>query len=77
MWLREGLREAMSVERDALICLVQHLSEGQVRQVLADVRRMRGIGDREWPPAFFASAPGDGKSVAEEADELLREGFGR
>jgi hypothetical protein len=34
-------------------------------------------GRRTWPPAFFAAAPGDGRSVAEEADELLREDFGR
>jgi hypothetical protein len=32
---------------------------------------------RLWPPAFFASAPGDGTSVAEWGDELLREGFGQ
>jgi len=45
---------------------------------LAGVRRhLEPVKDRPWPPAFFASAPGDGKSIAEEADELLREGFGR
>jgi hypothetical protein len=34
-------------------------------------------GRGSWPPAFFGGAAGDGKSVAEHADELLRKGFGR
>lgn len=68
----------MSAERDELVRLVQDLPEDQVPQVLADVRRhLEPVDDRRWPPAFFAAAPGDGKSIAEEADELLREGFGR
>jgi hypothetical protein len=68
----------VSAERDELIRLVQDLPEDQVAEVLADVRRhLRPVGDRTWPPALFASAPGDGKTIADEADELLREGFGR
>jgi hypothetical protein len=58
--------------------LVQDLPEDQVPQALAEVRRhLQPVKERPWPPAFFAIAPGDGKSIADEADELLREGFGR
>lgn len=68
----------MSAERDELLRLVQDLPEDQVPQALADIRRhVRPVSERPWPPAFFAIAPGDGKSIADEADELLREGFGR
>ena len=68
----------MSAERDELLRLVQDLPEDEVPLALADVRRhLRPVEDRPWPPAFFASAAGDGKSIADEADELLREGFGR
>jgi hypothetical protein len=51
----------MSAERDELERLV-HLRQAE---------------SRPWPPAFFASAPGDGTSIARRADDLLREGFGR
>lgn len=68
----------MSAERDELLRLVQELPEDQVPQALAEVRRhLRPIRDRSWPPAFFASAPGDGTRIADQADDLLREGFGR
>jgi hypothetical protein len=68
----------MSAERDQLIRLVQALPEEQIPQALADVRKhLTPVRERSWPPAFFASAPGDGTSIAEHADELLREGFGR
>jgi hypothetical protein len=68
----------MSAERDELLRLVQDLSEDQVPHALAEVRRhLRPTKDRPWPPAFFASAPGDGTRIADHADELLREGFGR
>lgn len=68
----------VSAERDELMRLVQDLPEDQVPRALAEVRRhLQAVGDRTWPPAFFASAPGDGKRIADEADELLREGFGR
>ncbi|WP_285490119.1 hypothetical protein [Amycolatopsis taiwanensis] len=43
----------------------------------AGQRHLRPVRERPWPPAFFASAPGDGVSIAEQAGELLREGFGR
>jgi hypothetical protein len=60
----------VSVERDELVRLVQELSEDQVGQALAV---MQGLSR----PAFIAAAPGDGRSIAEDVDELLRDGFGR
>jgi hypothetical protein len=67
----------MSAQRDELLRLVQGLPEDQVPQALAKIRHLRPVNDRSWPPAFFASAPGDGTRIADRADELLREGFGR
>ncbi|WP_460393364.1 hypothetical protein [Actinophytocola sediminis] len=68
----------MSAERDELLRLVQDLPEDQVPQALAEVRRhLRLVKDHPWPPAFFASAPGDGTRIADRADDLLRDGFGR
>jgi hypothetical protein len=68
----------MSGDREELERLVHEIPDDQVQVVLADVRRhLRLVKDRPWPPAFFASAPGDGTSIAEQADDLLREGFGR
>jgi hypothetical protein len=68
----------MSAEHDDLLRLVRDLPEDQVPQALTDVRRhLRPIKDRPWPPAFFASAPGDGTRIADQADELLREGLRR
>jgi hypothetical protein len=47
----------MSVERDELIRLVP--------QALAEMRRqIRAARQHTWPPDFFASAPGDGVSIA-------------
>ena len=67
-----------SPERDELMRLVQQIPDDQVPDVLHELRRhLRPAGEQSWPPAFFASAPGDGVSIAEQADELLREGFGR
>jgi hypothetical protein len=68
----------MSAERDELMRLIQEISEDQVPQALAGLRsHLNPLSERPWPPAFFASASGDGTSVAEHADELLRDGFGR
>jgi hypothetical protein len=68
----------MSPDREELERLVHELPEDQVPLVLADIRRhLRLIEDRPWPPAFFASAPGNETRIAEHADDLLREGFGR
>jgi hypothetical protein len=68
----------VSAERDELMRLVQEIPDDQVPHALAEMRRYLGpAGAHAWPPAFFASAPGDGISIAEQADRLLREGFGR
>lgn len=68
----------VSAARDELLRLVQDLPEDQVPQALTEIRRhLKLVGERPRLPAFFAIAPGDGKSIAEESDELLREGFGR
>jgi len=68
----------VSAERDELLRLVRDLPEDQVAPVLADLRRrLRPPTDRPWPPPFFAVVPGDGTSIADKADDLLREGFAR
>jgi hypothetical protein len=59
----------VSAERDELVRLVQELPEDHVPQALAVVRRLSR-------PAFMAAASGDGRSIAEDVDELLRDGFG-
>jgi hypothetical protein len=62
----------VSAERDELLRLVQDLLEDQVPQALAEVRRhLRPVHARPWHPAFFASAPGDGTRIADQAAELL------
>lgn len=67
----------MSPEREELERLVHELPEDQVPIVLADLRRhLSSVTSRPSPP-FFASAPGDGTSIADQAEDLLREGFGR
>lgn len=68
----------VSAERDELMRLVQDIPDDQVPLALADLRRHRQpASERPWPPAFFASAPGDGTRIADQVDDLLREGFGR
>jgi hypothetical protein len=68
----------MSAEREELERLVHELPDAQAAFVLANVRRhLRSVEHGSWPPAFFASAPGDGISIADTADELLSQGFGR
>lgn len=67
-----------SPERDELMRLAQEIPDDQVPDALRELRRhLRPVRERPWPPAFFGSAPGDRVSIAEQADELLREGFGR
>ncbi|WP_236796534.1 hypothetical protein [Amycolatopsis sp. GM8] len=67
-----------SPERDELLRLVQEIPDDQVPDALREMRRhLQPVSERPWPPAFFASAPGDGGSIAEEIDDLLSEGFGR
>ncbi len=68
----------MSAQRDELLRLVEDLPEDQVPQALADIRRrVRPAKDRPWPPPFFGIAPGTGERIADRADRLLSEGFGR
>lgn len=70
--------DGVSAERAELERLIRQIPDDQVPLALAEMRRhLRPLKDRPWPPAFFASAPGDGTSIAETAGELLREGFGR
>jgi hypothetical protein len=65
-------------ERAELLRLVDELSEDQVLSALAVLRRhVRPEGATSWPPAFFAGAAGGGTSIADDADELLADGFGR
>ncbi|WP_024875003.1 hypothetical protein [Saccharomonospora piscinae] len=67
----------MSADRDELMRLIQELPDDEIPQALSDVRKhLRPTRQRSWPPAFVASAPGDGISIAEQADGLP-EGFGR
>jgi hypothetical protein len=57
----------VSADRDELMRVVRDLPEDQVQWALSEIRRrLRPTGERTWPPAFFASAPGDGKSIAVE-----------
>lgn len=77
-WAQLAYTRHVSAERDELLRLVQDLPEDQVPRALTEIRRhLKLVSDRPQLPAFFAIAPGDGKSIAEESDELLREGFGR
>lgn len=56
--------DAMSAERDELMRRVNGLPDEQVPQVLDDVRRrLRPVQDQFWPPAWFASAEGDGMAI--------------
>lgn len=65
-------------ERDELMRLAQEIPDDQVPDALREMRRhLQPVSARPWPPAFFASSPGDGASIAEQADHLLRQGFGR
>lgn len=69
---------AMSAERDELMRLVDELPDEQVPKVLGEVRRhLRPVHDRPWPPAWFASAGGDGTAIGARSEDLLAEGFGR
>lgn len=68
----------MSAEREELRSLVDQLPDGQVTQVLHDVRRrLPRPKSATWPPAWFAIAEGSRPDVARRSEELLAEGFGR
>lgn len=65
-------------ERAELIRLAQQIPDDQVPDALHEMRRhIQPVSERPWPPAFFASARGDGESIAAQADKQLRAGFGQ
>jgi len=67
-----------SAEREELVRLVQQIPDKAVPFALAEVRRhLHPIAGREWPPAWFGIATGDGTPVGAHGEELLDEGFGR
>jgi hypothetical protein len=67
-----------SAEREELARLVQQIPDEAVPYALAEVRRhLRPVTGREWPPAWFGIATGDGTAVGARSEELLDEGFGR
>jgi hypothetical protein len=68
----------VSAEKDELIRLVRQLPDEDVSSLIDDVRRrLRPVRDRQWPPAWFASAEGDGTAVGARSEELLSDGFGQ
>lgn len=67
----------VNAERGEPLHLVHDLPEAQAPQAPTEVYcHLAPMKNRTWPPAFFASAPGDDSRIANQADELLREGFG-
>ena len=67
----------MSADKDELIRLVRQLPDEDVSSVIDDVRRrLRPVRERRWPPAWFASAEGDGSAIGARSEELL-DGFGQ
>ena len=70
--------EAMSVQRDELLRLVEELPEEEVPAVLDDVRRhLQSVKKRPWPPAWFGAGEGSADDLAARSEDLLRDGFGR
>ena len=68
----------MSAARDELRELVEQLPDDEVPVVLAEVRRhVVPATRRPWPPAFFGAGGASRSDVAERAEEILGEGFGR
>jgi hypothetical protein len=68
----------VSAERDELRDLVERLPEDQVSAVLSKARRLLSEAPpRSWPPAFFGAGSAGRCDVAERAEELLQDGFGR
>jgi len=68
----------VSAARDELRELVEQLSDDEVPAVLAEVRRhVVPVTTRPWPPAFFGAGEASRSDVAERAEEILGEGFGR
>jgi hypothetical protein len=68
----------MSADRDELRRLVDELPEEQVLVALAEVRqRLASTAQPPWPPAWFGAGQAKRPDVAERAEEILDEGFGR
>ncbi len=75
---RPGYPRFMSDARDELRELVEQLPDDEVPVVLAEVRRhVVPVTTRPWPPAFFGAGEASRSDVAERAEEILGEGFGR
>jgi hypothetical protein len=75
---RSGYPQFMSAARDELRELVEQLPDDEVPVVLAEVRRhVVPVTRRSWPPAFFGAGEARRSDVAERAEEILGEGFGR
>lgn len=73
-----GYAGLVSAERDELRKLVERLPDEQVPAALSAVRRsLDRPSERPWPPAFFGAGRAGRTDVAERAEELLDEGFGR
>ncbi len=76
--VRQGYPRFMSAARDELRELVEQLPDDEVPAVLAEIRRhVVPVATRPWPPAFFAAGEASRSDVAEWAEEILGEGFGR
>jgi hypothetical protein len=70
--------EAVSVQREELLRLVEELPEDELPAVLDDVRRHLHLAKRpSWPPAWFGAGEGRSTDVAARSEDLLRDGFGR
>lgn len=65
----------MSAEREELARLVEEIPDEQVPYALAEMRKhLRPKPVPTWPPAWFASAPGDGSTAGANSQEYLIEG---
>ncbi len=57
---------------------MEEIPENPVPDALSDLsRHLRIVGPRTWPPAWFGSIEGDGRSVAARSEELFGDDFGR
>ena len=68
----------VSAERNELVRLAEQIPDDEVAGAVADLRRrLRSVGERPWPPAWFGIAAGDGTAVGARSEEFLADGFGR
>lgn len=74
-WIQTG---GASTERSELVELAEQIPDDEVAGAVADMRRrLRPVGVRPRPPAWFGIAAGDGTAVGAGSEELLADGFGR